>query len=31
MGQLKFEGNDLRLPGVVIQWDGTKEVLVPEQ
>jgi branched-chain amino acid transport system substrate-binding protein len=31
MGQLKFEGNDLRLPGVVIQWDGTKEVLVPQQ
>jgi branched-chain amino acid transport system substrate-binding protein len=31
MGQLKFEGNDLRLPGVVVQWDGTKEVLVPEQ
>lgn len=31
MGQLTFEGNDLRLPGVVVQWDGTKEVLVPEQ
>jgi branched-chain amino acid transport system substrate-binding protein len=31
MGELKFEGNDLRLPGVVVQWDGTKEVLVPEQ
>ncbi|MET7392862.1 ABC transporter substrate-binding protein [Dactylosporangium sp. NPDC005572] len=28
MGQLKFEGNDLRLPGVVVQWDGTKEILV---
>jgi branched-chain amino acid transport system substrate-binding protein len=31
MGDLKFEGNDLRLPGVVVQWDGTKEVLVSEQ
>lgn len=30
MGQLRFEGNDLRLPGVVVQWDGTKEVLVSE-
>jgi branched-chain amino acid transport system substrate-binding protein len=29
MGDLKFEGNDLRLPGVLIQWDGTKEVLLP--
>ena len=28
MGDLKFEGNDLRLPGVVVQWDGTKEMLV---
>jgi branched-chain amino acid transport system substrate-binding protein len=28
MGDLKFEGNDLRLPGVVVQWDGTKEILV---
>lgn len=28
MGELKFEGNDLRLPGVVVQWDGTKEVLI---
>jgi branched-chain amino acid transport system substrate-binding protein len=28
MGDLKFEGNDLRLPGVVVQWDGTKETLV---
>jgi branched-chain amino acid transport system substrate-binding protein len=28
MGDLKFEGRDLRLPGVVVQWDGEKEVLV---
>lgn len=28
MGQLKFEGRDLRLPGVVVQWDGTKEVVL---
>jgi branched-chain amino acid transport system substrate-binding protein len=28
MGDLKFEGNDLRLPGVVVQWDGTKEILI---
>ncbi len=29
LGDLKFEGNDLRLPGVVVTWDGTKESLVP--
>jgi branched-chain amino acid transport system substrate-binding protein len=28
MGELKFEGRDLRLPGVVVQWDGTKEVVL---
>ena len=27
-GTLTFEGNDLRVPGVLVQWDGTKEVLV---
>jgi branched-chain amino acid transport system substrate-binding protein len=28
MGDLKFEnGHDLRLPGVVVHWDGGKEVL----
>jgi branched-chain amino acid transport system substrate-binding protein len=30
MGKLTFEGNDMRVPGVVVQWDGTKEVLLKD-
>lgn len=29
MGDLTFEGNDLRLPGKIVVWDGESEVLVP--
>lgn len=28
LGRLTFENRDLRLPGVLVQWDGTKEVLL---
>lgn len=28
MGDLTFEGNDLRLPGKIVMWDGEAEVLV---
>lgn len=28
-GRLTFEGNDLRVPGALAGWDGTKEILVP--
>ncbi len=28
MGPLTFDNRDLRVPGVVVQWDGTKEILV---
>jgi len=28
MGDLVFEGNDLRLPGKIVMWDGETEVLV---
>lgn len=28
MGNLSFEGNDLRLPGKIVMWDGEAEVLV---
>jgi branched-chain amino acid transport system substrate-binding protein len=28
MGDLTFEGNDLRLPGKIVLWDGESEVLV---
>lgn len=29
MGKLTFEGNDMRVPGVMIKWDGTAETLAP--
>lgn len=29
MGKLTFEGNDMRVAGMLVQWDGTKQVLVP--
>jgi len=28
MGQLEFEGNDMRVPGVLVEWDGSEEHLV---
>jgi branched-chain amino acid transport system substrate-binding protein len=30
MGKLTFEGNDLRVLGALVQWDGTKEVLLKD-
>ena len=27
-GQLTFEGNDMRVPGVVVRWDGSKETVI---
>ena len=27
-GELTFEGNDLRVPGVLVQWDGSDEILL---
>ncbi len=27
MGDITFEGNDMRVTGVVVQWDGTTESL----
>ncbi len=29
-GKLTFEGNDLRVDGVLVQWDGTNETLLKE-
>ncbi|RFU19112.1 ABC transporter substrate-binding protein [Geodermatophilus marinus] len=28
-GEITFEDNDARVPGVLIQWDGAQEVVVP--
>lgn len=28
MGDLEFEGNDIRVPGVLVEWDGSEEHLV---
>lgn len=28
MGDLEFEGNDIRVPGVLVEWDGSEENLV---
>jgi branched-chain amino acid transport system substrate-binding protein len=28
MGELTFEGRDMRVEGVLVEWDGTKEVIV---
>jgi branched-chain amino acid transport system substrate-binding protein len=30
MGKLTFEGNDLRVQGALVQWDGTKEILLKD-
>jgi branched-chain amino acid transport system substrate-binding protein len=30
MGDLTFEGNDMRVSGVLVQWDGTDEKLVTQ-
>jgi branched-chain amino acid transport system substrate-binding protein len=27
-GEITFEGNDARVPGVLVRWDGTAEVPV---
>ena len=27
MGELTFEGNDMRVPGVLVRWDGEKETI----
>jgi branched-chain amino acid transport system substrate-binding protein len=28
-GEITFEDNDARVPGVLIQWDGAEGVVVP--
>lgn len=28
MGVLTFEGNDMRVPGVLVRWDGEQEIIV---
>lgn len=25
MGDITFEGNDMRVPGVLVEWDGERE------
>jgi branched-chain amino acid transport system substrate-binding protein len=30
LGEISFEGNDARLPGLVVQWDGTKEIILTD-
>jgi branched-chain amino acid transport system substrate-binding protein len=30
LGEITFEGNDARLPGLVVQWDGTKEIILTD-
>lgn len=30
MGDLTFEGNDLRVPGVLVKWDGSDEHVITE-
>lgn len=30
MGDLSFEGNDLRVPGVLVEWDGTEEHVIEQ-
>jgi len=27
-GEITFEGHDMRTPGVLVEWDGSREVLV---
>lgn len=29
LGPITFDGNDARLKGIVVQWDGTKEIILP--
>jgi branched-chain amino acid transport system substrate-binding protein len=31
MGKLTFEGNDMRVPGVLVRWDGAGETLVGDE
>lgn len=30
MGDLSFEGRDMRVEGVLVEWDGSREVVVPD-
>lgn len=30
MGDLEFEGNDIRVPGVLVEWDGSEDQLLSE-
>lgn len=30
MGDLDFEGNDIRVPGVLVEWDGSQDQLISE-
>jgi branched-chain amino acid transport system substrate-binding protein len=30
MGKITFEGNDMRVPGVLARWDGTKETIISD-
>jgi branched-chain amino acid transport system substrate-binding protein len=30
MGELTFEGNDMRVPGVLVQWDGSDEKIITQ-
>lgn len=31
MGDLEFEGNDIRVPGVLVEWDGSEDQLISEE
>ncbi|WP_262106590.1 ABC transporter substrate-binding protein [Arthrobacter sp. Marseille-P9274] len=30
MGEITFEGNDMRVPGVLARWDGTQEAIISD-
>jgi len=30
MGEITFEGNDMRVPGVLARWDGTRETIISD-
>lgn len=30
MGEITFEGNDMRVPGVLARWDGNQEAVIPD-
>jgi len=30
MGDITFEGNDMRVPGVLARWDGTRETIISD-